>query len=144
MTDRSSAATDLGANLHRLYLAGRTYVPDAANVYSDASIAVHSITPAVDALSDDLEHEVGQQISEILSTVHLALARTAINLDRAGTALVQIAERFSRTDLAARDEFDRLRRSAPALAEANSPPFTRPPMPGNAQPDISRGLVKGA
>lgn len=142
MTDQSTVATDMGANLYRLHVAGRTYLPAAANVYSDAATAVHAITPAVDALSGDLDHEVGEQIAEILSTVHLALARTAVNLDRAGTALVQIADRFSRTDQDARFEFDRLRVDNRDRVEQPPPPFTRPPHPGEAQPEAPHGLVK--
>jgi hypothetical protein len=142
VTDQSTVATDMGANLYRLHVAGRTYLPAAANVYSDAATAVHAITPAVDALSGDLDHEVGEQIAEILSTVHLALARTAVNLDRAGIALVQIADRFARTDEDARAAFDRLRADNLGELTSTPPPFVRPPVPGDPQPEIPLGLVK--
>lgn len=141
MTD---AGTDLGANLFRLYLGGLTYVPEAANAYADSAVALHALTPAVESLATDLEHGVGATFTDIIRTAHLALTRTAINLDRAGTALVQIADRYVRTDEAAREEFDRLcKQNRDDLAE-RPPPFARPPMPGERQLDIPHGLMKGA
>jgi hypothetical protein len=140
----TAAGTDLGANLFRLYLGGSTYIPEAADAYADAGLALHALTPAVESLAADLEHEVGTSLTAILETAHRALSRTAINLDLAGTALVQIADRFSRTDEAAREEFDRLCRRNRRDLDNRPPPFTRPPMPGDRQPDIPRGLVREA
>lgn len=140
----TTMGTELGANLFRLYLGGRTYLPEAAEVYAHTATALHSLTPAVESLAAHLEHDVGDAITEILRTVHLAVARTALNLDRAGTALTQVADRFSRTDQAARDEFDRLCRRNRDDLEKGPPPVTRPPMPGDRQPDLPHGLVRSA
>jgi hypothetical protein len=140
----ASTSEELGASLFRLYLGGRTYVPEAANVYADTATALHSLTPAVESLAAGLDHEVGETFTEMARTVHLALSRTAINLDLAGTALVQIADRFSRTDEAARDEFERLRRrQRNALTDPPSA-FSRPPMPEDRQPDFPHGSMREA
>jgi uncharacterized protein YukE len=135
---------DLGASLFRLYLGGRTFLPEAANSYADLATALHALTPSIESLATELEHDVGGSFTEALRTVHLALTRTAINLDRAGTALVQIADRYSRTDEAAREEFDGLRRGMRDALEKGPAPFTRPPMPGDRQPDFPPGIVKEA
>jgi hypothetical protein len=140
----TAAGTDLGANLFRLYLGGRTFIPEAANAYAEAALGLHALTPAVESLATDLEHEVGTSLTGIFETVHGALARTAINLDLAGTALVQVADRFSRTDEAAREEFDRLCRRNRRDLEDGPPPFTPPPKPGEPQPDFPHGLVREA
>lgn len=139
----TGAGRDLGASLFRLHLGGRIFFPEAARSYADLATALHALTPSVESLATDLEHDVGGSFNEILRTVHLALSRTAINLDRAGTALVQIADRYSRTDEAAREEFDGLCRGMRSAALEKTPaPFTRPPMPGDRQPDFPRGIVK--
>jgi uncharacterized protein YukE len=141
MTDGYSVGTDMGASLFRLYLGGRSYLPEAANVYADVASDLHSVMPAIEDLTRGPEHEVGDTIAEIVASVHGAVARTAINLDRAGTALVQVADRFSHTDERARQEFDRLR-ADPRLEPGRPPPFTRPPMPGDRPPEIPHGVVK--
>jgi hypothetical protein len=140
----TGAGTDLGANLFRLYLGGRTYIPEAATAYADTALALHALTPAVEQLAADLEHAVGASITGVLETVHGALSRTALNLDLAGTALVQIADRFSRTDEAAREEFEWLCMRNRRDLESGPPPFTRPPMPGEPQREFPRGLVREA
>lgn len=140
----TAGGTDLGANLFRLYLGGRTYIPEAANAYADMALALHALTPAVESLAADLEHDVGASLTGILETVHGALSRTAVNLDLAGTALVQIADRFSRTDETAREEFERRCRRNRRELEDRPPPFTPPPMPGERQPDFPHGLVREA
>jgi hypothetical protein len=141
MTD---VARDLGASLFRLYLGGRTYLPEADDAYAHIATALHALTPAVDRLAGDLEHDVGGSFTEVLGTVHLALSRTAINLDRAGTALVEIAERYSRADEASRVEFDALCRDVRGAQDPGPRSFTRPPMPGAAQLEIPRGILRGA
>lgn len=150
---------EFGADLYRLYFAGRVSLPDTATAYEEiANTVYNSRAPLSYVISQGFT-----ELSRVLSAqedLNFGLARTSQNCHRAGIALVAIANEFARTDDDAAQRFneylsgialgpdeswqrDRLD-EAPEPTEpnphtpTNPPPSSEPPTayapPGHARP----------
>ncbi|WP_020673124.1 hypothetical protein [Amycolatopsis nigrescens] len=98
-----------GADLHRLYRAGRVHLPDFAIKYADSTELVHQAGRALAALRDTcpslLTFTYLKQVQEELQN---GMRTTALSVHDAGEALVKAAEAYARSDDDAQSEFTKL------------------------------------
>lgn len=107
------SGVDLGADLYRLWCAGRSNLPILAAQFANANREVVATT-ADDAAFHRADHfgdsPVLHAFSALRSELQGMLAYTAESLEMTGEALCRAADAYARTDLTAARELDRLRR----------------------------------
>lgn len=119
---------DFGADLYDLFRAGRVYFPQTAIQFSGWTTSAHDFSQRVDFLNGSVGYEYTLSlVDQIRADLHFALRETAVAMRDVGTALVQIATDYARTDEAASSEFNRLLTKHPGLFDTPTPQVPTPP-----------------
>jgi hypothetical protein len=95
----------LGVHLGRLYVAGKTDLPAAAQDFTDAWIATPVSISSTTARGGGIGHDPGSVMDKLFTLMNDAMTRTSTRLDEVGAALVAAAELYLTTDQDVRDGF---------------------------------------
>ncbi len=134
---------EFGADLHQLYVAGRTVFPEAAKVLDLLTRAVHGIQPELAMSTSDAGNPAAmRRLLELRNDLQYALQQTSITMADVGEALVHMADDYAATDEAANAEFRRLIAASP-LEDPGYRHRTDPPGPHDPQPSEPRPARAG-
>lgn len=97
-----------GADLFRLYRAGAQLLPHAAEVLAEATTVLDDCRAAMPSSGYAAGSPSVFEMITALEVVQGAIARTSTNTDLAGQALIEIADRYVRTDAEAAARFNDL------------------------------------
>jgi hypothetical protein len=98
-----------GADLHRLYLAGKVHLPAFAITYSDSTVKLSQAGTSLQSAATAIPDLVAlSRLEQLRKELQNAMRTTAISVYDGGAAVAKIAEDYSRTDLEARSAFERL------------------------------------
>lgn len=126
---------ELGADLHALYLAGRTHLPALAQQFVTMSDASHQHRARVQYLADSVQNPPAMSAAAAMADeLAVALYRTSLALADSGQALVSIATDYASTDEVACKEFNRLNRIRSDELGLPTPPVTPPISPSEPTP----------
>lgn len=101
---------EFGADLHYLFMAGKVHMPRVARTYNDLAQRTFDFRTRLNSISSELQSPTGfAGLKDARDDLQVALYKTAVNVDEAADALVQIAERYATTDSDAQEEFNRQR-----------------------------------
>lgn len=121
---------EFGGDIYRLYLSGRVFIPETANLYSTNTNAVQNLGATVEGFVD--ADPAFAKLNRMVFTMHRALHRTTTSLHTTALTLVDIVDDYVRTDEAARDEFiERYKDDLKLDGGENSPP----PLASGQQPE---------
>jgi hypothetical protein len=138
----AGSGTGFGASLYGLYTAGRGNLPQIAQTYYDMTWTVHGNTHALESGATAAGHPAAMtKLLDLVTDLHLALARTSRSLRDTGQVLVQIAADYVATDQDAVDAFkDRQRVLGDGDEESDGrPAIPDPPRPGDPLPTVEQG-----
>lgn len=103
--DVGSGAT-FGADLYKLYYAGRVLMPDTARSYAHLGISVNQMRSQISSLTINGIPEL-MPLLEVQADLNVGFAKTSQHCEAAGSALVRIADEYVRTDEEAAENFER-------------------------------------
>ncbi|MEO9323156.1 hypothetical protein ABFT23_06665 [Nocardioides sp. C4-1] len=129
-----------GAHLAVLYRAGVQLLPSAAAVLVGAARDLDAVAAPISRLGHGSGSAAVRDVLTALATAQDALVDTGRHTERAGEALVRIADGYVRTDAEARDRFDLLTVPEQLPERVPSVPFA--PFEGPA-PSAPRGVNPG-
>ena len=120
-----------GVDLHRLYAAGTQHLPLVARNLALGARSIDGAADQSERLGSYSATPSARDAAEILRRAQDAIAVTSANTDRAADALLEIADRYVRTDRVARDVFSFYNRLMPERVPF-VPAAPRPPGPSPA------------
>lgn len=95
----------LGVHLGRLYVAGKTDLPAAAEDFTQAWVATPVSIASATARGGGIGHDPAATIDKLLGLMNTAMTTTSSRLEDVGAALVAAATLYLGTDQDVRDGF---------------------------------------
>lgn len=133
----AGSGAGFGADLHAMYDAGRVRLPEIAQTFSDAATTLFQAQPTFSGLSTRMKNPLAMTtLLGLLDDLQLSAYHSSQRSSAAGTALVEIADDYVRTDQDALAEFNGLMRLPENAADYGSPtpPAPTPPHPDDPHP----------
>jgi hypothetical protein len=95
----------LGVHLGRLYVAGKTDLPTAAQDFTNAWIATPVTIAGATTRGGGIGHDPATVMDKLFGLMNDAMTKTSSRLEDVGAAMVAAAELYLTTDTGVRDGF---------------------------------------